>query len=98
MAATFNDYCDMNHIAKQVGGPKIYSSILVAGGMVIGVAAFELLPRFAEWATPKVESAACAVKSFMTGTNKGKETSNISTDVEAKPSIEVESDNGAVTQ
>ena len=67
MAAPFNDYCTMNHIAKQMGGPKIYSSILVIGGMTAGLVAFEGLPRFATWVTPKIEDAANTVKSFIFG-------------------------------
>ena len=68
MAAPFNEYCVMSHIAKQVGGPKIYSSILVAGGMALGIVAFEGLPRLAAWATPKIEGTISNIKSFASST------------------------------
>lgn len=80
MPAPFNDYCNMNHIAKQVGGPKIYSSILVAGGMALGVAAFEGLPKLAAWATPKVEGTISAIKSFVSGTKSAKESNVVLAD------------------
>ncbi len=80
MTAPFNDYCEMNHIAKQVGGPKIYSSILVVGGMMLGIAAFEGLPRLAACVTLKIENATNTVKSFLTETKRSKSTSSNSSE------------------
>lgn len=56
MTAPFSDYTDMNHRAKQVGGPKTYKALLVSVGLLGGVLAREYIPRFAAWATPKIES------------------------------------------
>lgn len=59
MSTDFKEYCAQSHMAKMVGGPKVFNGILIAGGMAIGAVglkACQELPRFAAWSTSKIDN------------------------------------------
>lgn len=59
MSANFEEYCAQSHMAKMVGGPKVFNGILIGGGMVIGAVGLKVcqeLPRFAAWSTSKIDN------------------------------------------
>lgn len=91
MTAPFDDYCKMNHLAKQVGGPKTYSSILVMGGMALGAVAFHGLPKFAAWMTSKIDDITNRIKLLA---SKDKKASGIS----AESGTDSNAENDAVLQ